>query len=408
MIKPSSPLEGIRVIEITQHGAAPMASCLLAQWGAEVIHVEHPIRGDAGRGLQKGGGATIQQYEFDYIWEIVNLNKKSLTADLSQQEGREILYRLAAKSDVFLSNLRYREIEKFKMRYETLKNYNPKIIYTNLTGYGPKGPDANSPGWDDSAYFARAGIIHTTSDENSIPISPRPAFGDFPSGMACAFGIMIGLFARERLGIGQELYTSLFNCGVWASMIDIQGALLTHNDPPRHRRDFIPNPIGNINYRTKDDRWIRLTMLQPDPYWPGFCQAIEREELQNDPRFDSIQKRSENNIALIRIIEEAFAKRTSEEWKVRLAEFGLSFGLIQKPSEVINDPQARANDFFTSVDHPKYGPIELVMAPLKFSETPGTFRNPAPELGQNTEEIILDLDYTWEDISKLKEQGIIG
>jgi crotonobetainyl-CoA:carnitine CoA-transferase CaiB-like acyl-CoA transferase len=402
----SPVLDGIRVIDVTQHGAAPMASCLLAQWGAEVIHIEHPVKGDGGRGLQAGGAVSIQQHKINYVWELVNLNKKSLTADLAQQEGREIIYRLAARSDVFLSNLRPREVEKFEMHYETLKRRNPEIIYANLTGYGPKGPDANSPGWDDSAYFSRAGIIYTMSEEGEVPVSSRPALGDFPTGMACAFGIMIALFARQRLGIGQELYTSLFNSGVWASMFDVQGALLTHQDPPEYRRDSVPNPLGNT-YKTKDGRWIRLTMLQPDPYWPGFCQAIGQEELHNDPRFDSIQKRTENNVALIKIIEEAIARRTAEEWTVRLGEFGLSFGLIQKPSEVAYDPQARANEFFTPVNHPNYGPIELVLAPIKFSKTPGAFRTPAPEFGQHTEEILLEIGYSWDDIGHLRDKKVI-
>jgi crotonobetainyl-CoA:carnitine CoA-transferase CaiB-like acyl-CoA transferase len=406
MEKAISALEGIRVIDLTQQGAAPMAGCLLAQWGADVIHVEHPVRGDGGRGLQPGGVGSIQQHRVNYVWELVNFNKKSLTTDLAQQEGREIIYRLAAKSDVFLSNLRPREMKKFEMQPETLREINPKIIIANLTGYGPKGPDADAPGWDDSAYFARAGIIHTMSEEEGVPVSSRPAFGDFPTGMVCACGIVVALFARERLGIGQELYTSLFNSGVWASMFDIQGALLTHRDPPEQRRDSVRNPLGNT-YKTKDGRWIKLTMLQPNPYWPGFCQAIDQEGLENDPRFGSIQKRAENNIALIKIIEEAFVRRTAEEWKTRLTEFGLSFGLIQKPSEVANDPQARANEFFTRVNHPTYGPIELVLAPIKFSKTPGMFRTPAPEFGQHTEEILLELGYGWDKIKQLRDKKVI-
>ena len=407
MEKSFSALEKIRVIDLTQMGAGPMAAGLLAQWGAEVIHIEHPVRGEGGRGFQQGAVSVFQQHRVNYVWELPNLNKKSLTVDLAQKDGKEIIYRLVAKSDVFLSNLRSREMKKFEMQYKTLKKINPKIIYANLTGFGPNGPDADAPGWDSIAYFDRAGITYMLSEQGGVPISSRPAFGDFPTGMACAYGIMVALFARERLGIGQEVYTSLFNCGVWAVMFDIQGALLRHRDPPRQRRKSAPNPLSNIVYGTKDGRWIRLAMLQPDPYWPHFCQAIDQEGLENDPRFDSLQNRVKNNIALLKIIAEAFAKRTAEEWKARLAEFELSFALIQKPSEVINDPQARANDFFTLVNHPTYGPIELVLAPIKLSETPGTFRIPAPELGQHTEEILLELDYSWDEISRLRDKKVI-
>jgi crotonobetainyl-CoA:carnitine CoA-transferase CaiB-like acyl-CoA transferase len=406
MERPSSALDGIRVIDLTQHGAAPMTASLLAQWGAEVIHVEHPIGGDASRGFQKEGVAAFQKHRVNYVWELTNYNKKSLTADLAQREGREIIYRLAANSDVFLSNLRPRQVEKFEMHYETLKKVNPKIIYANLTGYGPKGPDADAPAWDISAYYARSGITYMLSDPEGAPIWTRPALGDFPAGMVCACGIMVALFAREKLGIGQEVYTSLFNSGVWSLMFDIQGSLLTRQDPPEQRRELTPNPLFN-SYRTKDGRWLHIGLLHPEAYWPVFCQALDKEGLEKDPRFDSIQNRAENSIALIRIIDEVFAKRTVQEWVERLTELGLIFSLVQKPSELIDDPQARANDFFMPVNHPTYGPIELVSAPIKLSETPGTFKMPAPELGQHTEEILLELGYSRDDMSILRDKKVI-
>jgi crotonobetainyl-CoA:carnitine CoA-transferase CaiB-like acyl-CoA transferase len=406
MERPSSALDGIRVIDLTQHGAAPMTASLLAQWGAEVIHVEHPIGGDASRGFQKEGVAAFQKHRVNYVWELTNYNKKSLTADLAQREGREIIYRLAANSDVFLSNLRPRQVEKFEMHYETLKKVNPKIIYANLTGYGPKGPDADAPAWDISAYYARSGITYMLSDPEGAPIWTRPALGDFPAGMVCACGIMVALFAREKLGIGQEVYTSLFNSGVWSLMFDIQGSLLTRQDPPEQRRELTPNPLFN-SYRTKDGRWLHIGLLHPEAYWPVFCQALDKEGLEKDPRFDSIQNRAENSIALIRIIDEVFAKRTVQEWVERLTELGLIFSLVQKPSELIDDPQARANDFFMPVNHPTYGPIELVSAPIKLSETPSTFRAPAPELGQHTEELLLELGYSRDDMSILRDKKVI-
>jgi crotonobetainyl-CoA:carnitine CoA-transferase CaiB-like acyl-CoA transferase len=153
---------------------------------------------------------------------------------------------------------------------------------------------------------------------------------------------------------------------------------------------------------------LTLNHLQPDPYWKHFCQTIEREDIENDPRFNSLSTRSENSAVLINIIDEAFAKRTLEEWKVRLLKFGLIFSPVQKPTEVVNDPQARANDFFETFTHPVYGPIELVAAPIKLSETPGTLRTPAPEFGQHTEEILLELGYSWGEISWLRDKKVIA
>ena len=406
MQRQTSALDGIKVIDLTQHGAAPMTASLLAQWGAEVIHIEPPLTGDAARGFQQGGVAAFREHRVNYVWELTNYNKKSLTADLAQREGREIIYKLVAKADIFLSNLRPRQVKKFEMRYETLQKLNPRIIYANLTGYGPNGPDADTPAYDISAYFARSGITHMLSESGRAPIWTRPALGDFPAGMVCAFGIMVALFARERLGIGQEVYASLFHSGAWSLMFDIQGTLLTNQDPPIQNREFTPNPLFN-SYRTKDGRWIHIAMLHPNAYWQAFCQAIDQESLENDPRFDSIQNRAENSLALIGILDEIFAKKTVGEWMERLTEFGVIFSLVQKPSELIHDPQARANDFFMSVDHPTYGPIELVSSPVKLSKTPGAFIAPAPELGQNTEEILLELGYTWDDIGELKDKKVI-
>jgi crotonobetainyl-CoA:carnitine CoA-transferase CaiB-like acyl-CoA transferase len=401
-----SALAGFKVIDLTQWGAASMAASLLSQWGADVIHIEHPVRGDGARGIQAGVGVAVcQQHRVNYMWELTNLNKKSLAVDIGQKEGREIIYRLAAKCDVFLSNLRNRETAKFEMDYDTIKKRNPKIIYANLTGFGPGGPDSDLPGWDSLAYFARSGVTYMLSRPEESPIFTRPAMGDYATGMTCACGIVVALLAREKQGIGQAVYTSLFRNGVWSGL-DIQGALMTHKDAEIPVRESAANPLVNY-YRTQDNRWIALTHLQSDTYWHDFCQAMELEELEYDPRFDSFTTRAENNIALVAMIDDAFSKRTSLEWKERLTEFGLAFGLVQKPSEAINDIQARANDFFVQFDHPSYGPIEFVAAPIKFSETPGTFRTPAPELGQHNEEILLDLGCSWDDISHLRDNNVI-
>ncbi len=397
-------LEGIKVIDLTQAYAAPLAAGLLAQWGAEVIHVEHPVQGDQTRVLRRSNTYGI--------FEQANINKKGLTADLVQKEGREIIYRLAAKSDVFLSNLRPYEIERFEMHYETLRAINPRIIYANLTGYGIKGPEKDAGAVDADSYFARSGIMHTSSDSEGVPIRSRGVLGDSPSAAICALGIVVALFARERLGIGQAVYTSLYNCGVWASASDTLQALATHQDPERQWRESASNPLSNF-YRTKDNRWILLApshvrpRAEPDPSWRSFCQTIEREELVNDPRFESRLKRSENNVALINIISEAFAKKTFKEWEERLAKFGVRFAPLQKPTEVVSDPQARANDFFQTFNDPVYGAIELLAAPVKLSETPDTLRTPTPQLGQHTEGILLELGYSREELSRLRDKKVI-
>ncbi len=403
-----SPLEGIRVIDATAFGAAPTAGAFLADWGAEVIHIEHPIRGDGTRGVQYGTGVGIfQQARVNYAMEFYNHSKKSVTLDFAQEKGREIMYRLVKTADVFVSILRPYELEKYGLEYGQLSQLNPKLIYAHLGGYGRKGPDRNRPGYDSCAFFARSGITHQLSTYCKSPIINRPALGDNLTGLTLFAGIVLALLVRERLGIGQEVDVSLFNTGILSLALDIQGAILTGENVTTEPRETTSNPLRNF-YQTKDKRWILLAMMQPDPYWPRFCKAIEREELEHDPRFDSFEHRRKNCADLIIILDKAFATRTLAEWKERLSKFNLIFEPVQSPTEVAKDPQAIANEYFSDFDHPTYGPIKIVGAPIKLSETPTTIRSAAPEFSQNTEEVLLELGYSWEDILSFKDQKVIS
>lgn len=404
----NSPLAGIRVIDAAQFGAAPSGAALLADWGAEVIHVEHPIKGDGSRGVQSAGGLGIyKQAKINYIWELVNRNKKGITVDLAQEQGKGIMHKLVEKSDVFLTNLRPYEIEKFNVQYDILRRLNPRLIYANLNGYGQEGPDSNGPGYDSCAFFARSGILHQLAEPGTPPVMSRPGMGDNITGLTLFAGIVLALFIRERTGIGQEVNVSLFNTGVYMLSLDIQGALLTGGAISQERRKEAANPMRN-HYQTKDGRWLMLAMLQSDPYWSRFCQAIEREDLEHDSRFDSFQNRAGNNIEFIGILDKVFATKVLKEWKERLEKLGLPWAPIQTVNEVIVDPQARANGFFANFDHPTYGSLELVRNPIKLSKTPATIETLAPEFSQHTEEILLELGYTWEDIGQLKERKVIA
>jgi len=394
-----SALEGYRVIDLTQYGVGPTATGLLAQWGAEVIHLES-THGAIDRGHNGPDGG------FSCWWQQPNMNKKSLTLDLNQKKGREVLHKLVATSDIFAANLRPYELEKFELQYNTLKNINPKIIYAIFNGYGMNGPDRDKPGYDTPTYFARSGLMHLMSGSDGVPVWPRAGAGDIPTGMYYACGMLVALLARERFGIGQEMYISLFAAGVWSLPIDIGEALAFHKDGEIVRRETAQNPISN-SYRTSDGRWIIMYNMQSDRFWKPFCQAIERLDLENDPRFNSSANRARNNVTLIKILDEVFASKTFEEWKKQLANSRLIWEPVQKPTEVINDPQARANGFFESFNFPEYGPYELIKPPQRLSETPPTFRTPAPGLGQHNEELLQELGYSREDITALREQKVI-
>jgi crotonobetainyl-CoA:carnitine CoA-transferase CaiB-like acyl-CoA transferase len=396
-----SALGGYRVIDMTQYGVGPTATGLLAQWGADVIHVEPP-RGSIDRGRNIASGKKA----FSCWWQQPNMNKKSLTLDLNKEEGGEVLHKLVATSDVFVANLRPYELKKFNLEYETFKNINPKIIYAIFNGYGMEGPDKDKPGYDTPSFFARSGIMHMMSGSDGVPVWPRAGLGDIPTAMYLACGIVVALLAHERLGIGQEVYVSLFASGVWSNPIDNGEALAFHKDGVKVLRDKTFNPISN-SYKTKDDRWILMYNMQSDRFWAPFCKAVGREDLEKDPRFDTGAKRMENNVTLIKILDEVFAGKTYEEWKKQLADSRLIWEPVQKPTELANDPQARANGFFKSFDFPDFGTYELLAPPQRLMETPPTFRTPAPELGQHNEELLLELGYSQSDIGSLREKAVI-
>jgi crotonobetainyl-CoA:carnitine CoA-transferase CaiB-like acyl-CoA transferase len=228
---------------------------------------------------------------------------------------------------------------------------------------------------------------------------------DRTAGFHMVAGIAAALFHRERTGEGQELEFSLYHSGVWTLAADLQVAM--GGLPLQiHDRKRAINPLVNT-YRAGDGRWIQLAMLQPDLSWAGFCRALDRRELENDPRFADMERRAENNEELVAILDEAFATRPSREWEARLKAHDCIFGLVYTPEEAIADPQALANGFFVEMEHPVMGKAQMVTTPVKFGRNPASVRSPAPEVGQHTEEVLLEAGYTWDDIASLKEAGVI-
>ena len=431
-------LEGIRVLDISQVAAVPMCARHLADLGADVVHVEHPVRGDSWRIFQKGQGTGTNGVEssINYNWENFNRNKRSLALDLAHEGGQQIIYKMVEQADVFVTNLRPFEKERYNLQYDTLHKINPRLIYGSLTGYGKKGPGKDDPAYDTTAYWSRAGIPHRLKAQGVATPGYTAAFGDNVAALGLAFGIMMALYVRQKTGIGQEVDLSLFHIGIYQMGFDIAGTLVTGRDCDdwaldRYKddeeklkrrnelqaavrdtmaplsdffRENIPNPLSGL-YETKDGRELTFVILQPDLYWAKFCKAIGREDLEDDPRFNTFEARTENCTALYRIFRDAFKSKTLDEWRPLLKE--LPYSLKQNLIEVINDPQARANDFFVPIDHPTYGRMEVIANPVNLSETPATIRTPAPEFSQHTEEVLLEYGYTWEDITGFKEQGII-
>ncbi|MHC4798809.1 MAG: CaiB/BaiF CoA transferase family protein, partial [Planctomycetota bacterium] len=391
------PLEGVRIISWSIRQTAPSATQLLADMGAEVIKVEIPAGGDSHRGATKDSGKwTNLPHGLPYGFEILNRNKKSITVDLSKEEGRQVLYGLVSKADVFVQNFRLGVARKLGVDYETLKQHNPSIVYANCTGYGPKGKQASQPALD-PAMHAYSGMMLGIGESNMPPIHLPGAMSDQITGIMLAYAIMVGLFYKERTGNGQEIDVSMLGTMVWIQTNNIYYSLLLNRSRDRQLRSRPTNPLVN-HYCCKDGRWILFAMFQPDKYWPAFCRALGIEGLTKDPRFCDLKSRERNSEALVSILDKTFSRRTRDEWLDILAKEDLVYSPIKDYLEVVNDSQVLENEYIMEYDHPSLGKLKEIGIPAKFSKTPGKIREPAPQLGQHTEEVLIDiLDYSWED-----------
>jgi len=336
----------------------------------------------------------------------VNRNKRGLAINLKQEHGKQIIRKLIETTDVFVTNLRLPAVNRLGLDYESVSKINPLIIYAQATGFGLKGPDRDRPGFDETAFWTRAGIMSILGEPDCPPVPLRGAMGDFPTGTFLAGGVVLALLVREKSGVGQRVDISLLSSGMWVNSFDIQTVLATGIIPEKRARKRVSNPLYTT-YQTKDGKWFQFQMLQTDRYWPSVCKSIDREDLEKDPRFDSHQKQVESSEMVISILSEAIATRTLEEWKDLFNENGLIWEPETTIPEVVADPQVSENEYVVELPHPVLGPIKLLSTPVKFSKIPIRPRFPAPELGEHTEEILLETGYSWDDIAKLKEAGAI-
>ena len=395
----AGPLDGVRVREIANWLAAPLGAAILADMGAAVIKVE-PSGGEAVRGFAAPGASA------SLLFGLYNRGKRGITVNLDHPDGRALVRQLAQGADVLIMNLTPARAERYGLTYPALSEANPRLIFAHLTGYGVHGPERERLGFDYAAFWARSGIMGIIGEEGAAPPMQRPGMGDHTTAVVIACGVLTALYERERSGRGQEINFSLLNSGLWVLATDIQMALVTGASLPRHNREAPPNPIWNT-YLCADGRWVLLVMPQPDPYWPKVCAAIGRPELENDPRFDSLAARAANSAELVGILEQVFESAPLAEWGRKLDQHGVIWAPVQTLGEAVADPQARANGYFTTVDHPELGAYETLQSPFRFGRSTVTARGPAPELGQHTEEVLLEMGYSWEDIVALRERGAL-
>lgn len=399
-------LAGVRVIEVAQWWFVPSGGAVLADWGADVIKIEHPVTGDPQRGLMTSG-LLPSTGGVNFMMEQSNRGKRSVGIDLANPEGRKILYTLCANADVFLTNFLPAARRKLSIDVADIRAVNPKIIYVRGSGHGTRGPDIEKGGYDAASFWSRGGIAHAlTAPDAAAPTMQRAAFGDSAGGMTVAGGIAAALFHRERSGEPSTLDVSLLGTAMWMMAPDIVFTQLTGQEMPRGDRSQSPNPIVN-SYRTKDGRWVFLNMLQPDRYWADTCTRIGRADLINDDRFKDGMSRFQNRVACVAELDKTFAAHTLAEWCTRLADADGVWAPMQNPTELAQDPQVRANGYLTPVDRGDGTTFDLVTSPVQFDDQPPPLTM-APDLGQHTEEILLEAGLTWEDLSRLKDSGAIS
>ncbi|HET6662684.1 MAG TPA: CoA transferase [Acidimicrobiales bacterium] len=396
--------DGYRILELGTWVLVPAAATVLADFGADVIKIEHPLRGDPQRGLSTGG-VTPNLDGVSIAMEQTNRGKRSVGLDVAIAEGREVLYELAARSDVFMTSFLPAARQKMRIDVEHIRARNPDIIYVRADAVGPRGPDGGKPGYDSAVFFGRAGILDAL-DPDDVRLPPTlPGFGDKTGAMNIAFGVAAALLKRERTGEPSVVDVSLLGSAMWVNSSSIVYSAAIGADFTRQQRRNT-NPIAGT-YRTADGRWIGLTMLESDRWWPDLCRHLHREDLLADPRFADAQARTDNSGACVEELAKTFASAPLHEWRRRLATLWAPWEVVQNQLEVLEDPQARENGYVTEVDHPSGRKITVVRAPVQFDETPTPLAT-APEPGAHTEEVLLEMGHDWDDIARYQEQGAIA
>jgi crotonobetainyl-CoA:carnitine CoA-transferase CaiB-like acyl-CoA transferase len=401
------PLEGLLVLDWTIWQQGPVCGAMLGDMGADVIKIEQRGTGDPGRWLVAAAGTDTSDRP-NWYFEANNRNKKSITLDLKKPEGLEVVHALAEKADVFVQNFRKGVAGRLGLDYATLSEHNPGLIYASATGYGPEGPDSAEPSFDHLG-LARSGIMNAAGEPDMPPLAVTGGIADQMGAIMMAYGVMTALVARERHGIGQEVNASHLGSMAYLQGLSLSMKLMAGVAMPRTFRKRSFNALWN-HYRCADDQWLALAMLQADRYWPDVARIVGRPELAADPDYATMAARAQRPEECVALLDEAFASKPRDEWikLLREDESDLIYTIVNSVDDLPDDPQVRANGYIVEFDHPQHGATDMVGIPVGLSETPGSVRSAAPELGQHTEEILMDtLGWDWDRISALREKEVI-
>jgi formyl-CoA transferase len=393
---------GLKVVDLASFIAGPSAAVILSDYGADVIKVEPPS-GDLWRIAHKL--PPQPRSNENYPWHLANRNKRGLALDLKSPQADKVVERLVKWADVMIVNTPLPARKRLKLLYEDVAMWNSRLIYADVSGYGDQGPDADQPGFDITAYWARTGLLSLTRDAGAPPTLPVAGSGDHATAVGLYSAIVTALYYRELTGKGAAVTTSLLAEGIWACGVSVQAALCGATFYPLHDRKSPPNATMNV-YRTSDENWVMIVMT-PDR-WPALAAGLGRPELVGDPRFADPQQRAVNATQLTAILDEAFGSKPIAHWNEALNQAHVTFGVVREPAQVVGDPQLRANEIVVPLEGAGDKLNLTISSPLRVHGIAKVPARRAPEIGEHNDEVLSQIGFGVQEIDALRGSGALG